>query len=1016
MKEKARVAYELANAKYKLSRLNNSSGKPVATFKPGDLLMLWRQKNKPGKVSGSWIGPCRLLLQEGGTLWLATGATLIRARHNQVRSCTKREEMTAMLEGTAILSTPVTVESLMRHFTGKHYMNVTGEVPSERQRQEDVTGAEITLEHRPGFQLDAWKIEIMQGKRWLVRLHRLPRLTLFTPSRTGNSPFNEDQLTGKRITIVQPMIDGAEEKIIEDDFKEDEAPLRQLQERWQGQTRFEVKIDAKKELAKKRIPDPSVEDRPSKVPTPAAPAASSPNGLPASSSTPDGPECRVPGCCLRGGHSGPHQDQHDRKFSWEPYSGRVDLEPEESQMDASSDSSDSSEELLPDEKKRRLDDKPDDEEKSVAYSLEIPMEPEDVQYLANHPRKAAIWMSKKLDAKTKELSWNKMPLDQKMRFDVAQARELTQVITSKALRSLTKQEADSLDARRVMQMRWVLTVKGDGSPGNEKARLVVLGYQAPNLTEVQASAPTMSRLSRNLMLMVCANMKFKMQSGDVSSAFLQADQSLEQEDLVVWAPPELATLFGANPSNPVLPLKICKAFYGLVHAPRKWFDHVAATLRSQGWRQMLSDKCLFALYKPDEHGRDQLIGLAGLHVDDFLVCGDEHDAVFLEAEQKLRASYRWGEWESSSFTFAGCDLQQHSDYSITINQDTYVQKWLDEIEITKEREGQRNSPLTPDEVSKLRGAIGTLSWKASQSGPQYMADVSLLLSEIPYSTVETILKTNKLIREVKRGSNQSLRFPSEGIPWQDLSVITWADASQHNRPDRSSTLGLVTGIAHRDIMAGEERSVAIVNWRSGRTPRQCLGSNGAEVQSITEGEDATFRIRALIAEIHGVVFLDKQDMYQKVATLTSGAIVMDSRGVYDAMVRNMSALHGLRSSRAGYELALSVCQAVQIGTQMRWVNGNAQIADTLTKFNSRKALLQLLANGQRWKLIHDENFVSGRKLKKAELLKKLNEQQAFFVEEVRKMAMKQRWPWLESAELEESRNGVDETIRLPLHF
>ena len=35
-------------------------------------------------------------------------------------------------------------------------------------------------------------------------------------------------------------------------------------------------------------------------------------------------------------------------------------------------------------------------------------------------------------------------------------------------------------------------------------------------------------------------------------------------------------------------------------------------------------------------------------------------------------------------------------------------------------------------------------------------------------------------------------------------------------------------------------------------------------------------------------------------------IVYDSRGIYDAMTRNVSPLHGLRDSRAGYELTLAV--------------------------------------------------------------------------------------------------------------
>lgn len=74
-------------------------------------------------------------------------------------------------------------------------------------------------------------------------------------------------------------------------------------------------------------------------------------------------------------------------------------------------------------------------------------------------------------------------------------------------------------------------------------------FQQPNLTQVQAAAPTMSRVSRNMLLCLAANCGFKLRSGDVTSAFLQAKKSLEQEDLIVWAPPELAVLYGADPAG-----------------------------------------------------------------------------------------------------------------------------------------------------------------------------------------------------------------------------------------------------------------------------------------------------------------------------------------------------------------------------------------------------------------------------------------------------------------------------------
>ena len=150
---------------------------------PGDLVMLWRQRQRPGRTTGSWMGPVRLLLSEGRTFWLATGATIIRARDVQVRHCTRREEVKSTLEGNAVLKIPVTLESLLRNFTGRQFSDVTGDVPSLEQQQEDVVGAEVLQEPSVNFRPDTWRMLDQDGSSWLIRVHNLPRLTVFTPSQ-----------------------------------------------------------------------------------------------------------------------------------------------------------------------------------------------------------------------------------------------------------------------------------------------------------------------------------------------------------------------------------------------------------------------------------------------------------------------------------------------------------------------------------------------------------------------------------------------------------------------------------------------------------------------------------------------------------------------------------------------------------------------------------------------------------------------------------------------------------------
>ena len=298
--------------------------------------------------------------------------------------------------------------------------------------------------------------------------------------------------------------------------------------------------------------------------------------------------------------------------------------------------------------------------------------------------------------------------------------------------------------------------------------------------------------------------------------FLQTDESLESEELYVWAPPELSSYFGGNPLDPRA-LRVLRAFYGLVHSPRKWWETVVSAMKQFGWKPLLGDKCLFVLTETVD-GAERIAGVAGLHVDDFLIAGRPGSKVYEEAERALRAKFRFGKWSSASdcFEFAGTWIVQHDNFEITMDQKDYTLKFIEEIEVGAKR--PHGADLTKNEISAIRGALGTASWRATQSAPQYLADTSLLLGEINKGKVALIHKVNKLIRDMKRNAQQKLIFPHwHGVSLDELAVISWADASNHNRSDKGSTIGVLTGLAPKGILQGQETQVAVIQWKSGRT-------------------------------------------------------------------------------------------------------------------------------------------------------------------------------------------------------
>ena len=89
-----------------------------------------------------------------------------------------------------------------------------------------------------------------------------------------------------------------------------------------------------------------------------------------------------------------------------------------------------------------------------------------------------------------------------------------------------------VDQERIMRARWVLTWK---SIGKAKARLCVLGFQDPDLTEVPRDSPTLSTASEALIMQWIASHKYRLISGDIKTAFLSGDEDVRN---IFIAPPD----------------------------------------------------------------------------------------------------------------------------------------------------------------------------------------------------------------------------------------------------------------------------------------------------------------------------------------------------------------------------------------------------------------------------------------------------------------------------------------------
>ena len=164
------------------------------------------------------------------------------------------------------------------------------------------------------------------------------------------------------------------------------------------------------------------------------------------------------------------------------------------------------------------------------------------------------------------------------------------------------------DKDRVMRARWVLTWK---STGKAEARLSVLGVQDPDLTEVPRDSPTLSPQAEAFVSQFVASNKRKLVLGVIKTTFLSEDEG--HRNIFILPPDDARDICEAQPR-----VNTRKAVFGLVNAPKTWWDRLKRSLLNHGFASCALDPCAIVLVK-----QKQIRGVTGVHVDDLLGGSDE---------------------------------------------------------------------------------------------------------------------------------------------------------------------------------------------------------------------------------------------------------------------------------------------------------------------------------------------------------------------------------------------------------
>ena len=591
------------------------------------------------------------------------------------------------------------------------------------------------------------------------------------------------------------------------------------------------------------------------------------------------------------------------------------------------------------------------------------------------------WVLNQKPKKNAEVSFKKLTEEQQQEMKQAMTSEINSFLEKEAIDICLRH---GVEPQKLLTMRWVLTYKpvvddqGQQVGTKPKARLIIRGFEDPNLLTLRRDSPTLALSNRNSLLALSAIYKWPVFAGDIKTAFLNGDELPQCEQLFGDPPPEARQILNMKDHEI---LRIKKVIYGLLHAPRAWMDKLASVLASHGWQRSRLEQCVWRLFDQDGN----LCGLLGCHVDDILCSGS--GSWFEERIQLLRNSFPFGSWQKAqeeSITFCGCEVSQDGEYNIFVTQERYA-LGLSEIPVSVQRKKDPSQEATGNECKQLRAALGGLSWRATQSCPWLAASVSVLQGCQKSPRVEHLLQVNKLIREQRHRSEVALKFSSA---IEKPILITYTDASWACRQDESSQGGQLTLLADMGILQGKRSEYSLLSWQSRKLSRVARSSTSAEVQMASNATDTHEFSKQVLLEWFNPQKLDYREMEMHMQKVPS-VLIMDSKNLYDAMSRIETSGLQLEEKRVAIEILSIRERTSQTGILVKWCDSDQQLADGLSKPFHYDQLIDLLSLGV-VSVVFDPLFVSAKRKRQMQRQERLEKTQFASSEDSRNQCQKEK--------------------------
>ena len=396
------------------------------------------------------------------------------------------------------------------------------------------------------------------------------------------------------------------------------------------------------------------------------------------------------------------------------------------------------------------------------------------------------------------------------------------------------------EGKNVVGSRWVFKVKRDenGSVERFKARLVAQGYsQAEGIDYHEVFSLVVRNTSIRTLLALANTCDWEVHQMDVHTAFLQGD--LDEE--IYMKQPDGYT----DEENPNHVCKLKKSLYGLKQAARCWNSAIDGYLKSDGYKQVEADPCLYIKSVKQQNGKINFVILS-LHVDDILLFSN--DIVMLNKEKKsLGRRFKIEDFGEVNHVLGMLVKRDRKSRILTISQPKYLEGVLKRFNMehckpvsTPMEPGKKFYELSDDEdpvnVQEYQKIIGCLTYATTATRPDLASAVGILSKYMSRPGKEHWQGVKRILRYIQGTIDFGLIYKAKG---KTCSLTGYSDADWAGDLDtRRSTSGYVFQI-----------DGSTVSWQSKRQVCVSRSTTEAEYMALSSAAQEAVWLRRLLNDI-----------------------------------------------------------------------------------------------------------------------------------------------------------------------